>query len=219
MWPFSHWAGKLSPSPRLAPLSHNLDHCNQRCIHQPQNNHQSDIPTGILIHPSVKQTDKTNNEKIVAMWPLLIEQGNWAHLLALLLWVATWTIVINATINQISKQGYLFTLLWSRPSKQTMKKLLLCGPFLNEQRNWAHLLAWLLWVATWTIVINAASTSHKATINQTWNPILPYYFFHSCRSLGFLIMHNSYALLSERGPYWSRTCTKARLLLLERNRL
>ena len=138
----------------------------------------------------------------------------------------TWTIVINAastnhkaTINQMSKQGYSFTLLWSWPPKQTMKRLLLCGPFLIEQGNWAHLLAWLLWVATWTIVINAASTSHKATINQTWNPILPYYFFHSCRSLGFLIMHNSYALLSERGPYWSRTCTKARLLLLERNRL
>jgi hypothetical protein len=134
-----NWAEKLSPSPRLAPLSCNLDHCNQCWIHQTQSNHQSDLPTGILIHPSVKPSAKTNNEEIVAM----------------------------------------------------------CSPFLIEQGNWAHLLAWLLWVATWTIVINAASTSHKATINQTWNPILPYYFFHSCRSLGFLIMHNSYALLSK----------------------
>ena len=65
MWSFSHWAGKLSPSPCLAPLSCNLDHCNRRCIHQPQSIHQSDLQTGILIHPSVKPTPKTNNEKIV----------------------------------------------------------------------------------------------------------------------------------------------------------
>ena len=72
----------------------------------------------------------------------------------------------KATINQIFQQEYSFTLLWIRPPKQTMKRLLLCGPFPFEQGNWAHLLAWLLWVATWTIVINAASTNHKATINQ-----------------------------------------------------
>ena len=67
----SHWTGKLSPSPCFAPLSRNLDNCNQR-------NYQSDLQTGILIHPFVKPSVKTNNEKIVAMWPF----SQWAEKLS-----------------------------------------------------------------------------------------------------------------------------------------
>ena len=51
----------------ISSLCCNLDHCNQCCIHQPKSIHQSDLPIGILIHPSVKPTPKTNNENIVAM--------------------------------------------------------------------------------------------------------------------------------------------------------
>ena len=120
-------------------LSRNLDHCNQRCIHQPQNNHQSDVPTGILIHPSVKPTTKKNNEKIVAMWPF----SHWAGKLSPSPRMAPLSRNLvhcnqccihqpKASINQISQQGYSFTFLRSRLPKQTMKRLLLCGPFLRS---------------------------------------------------------------------------------------